>query len=383
MPPIELIATTGFGLEAVVGRELRQLGYDKHSTQDGRISFTGDEAAICRTNLWLRSAERVLVKVGEFEARDFGALFDRTTALPWEEWIPADAEFPVQGKSIRSQLHSVPDCQAIVKKAIVERLKRTYRKEWFPEDGPKYAVEVALNKDQVTLTLDTSGTGLHKRGYRKLTGVAPLRETTAAALVQLSFWNRERTLVDPCCGTGTIPVEAAMIAANRAPGLERTFAAEKWPRVPKQMWDEARTEARDRIIAEPLDMPIQGTDIDAEVLSLARYHAKQAGVESSIHFQQQAMNDFRTSRHYGCVITNPPWGERMGDEEESAKLYREMSSVLRQHETWSIYILTAASDFETVYGRRADRRRKLYNGRIACTYYQFQGPRPPRRSGAE
>lgn len=379
MDKLELIATTSFGLEAVVARELRALGYAEQRVEDGRVTFTGDARAICRANLWLRSAERVLLKIGEFEARDFGELFDRTADLPWAEWIEADAAFPVRGRSVKSQLHSVPDCQRIVKKAIVESLKRSYDRDWFEETGAQYAIEVALLKDRVTLTIDTSGRGLHKRGYRTLSGPAPLKETLAAALVQLSYWNPRRPLVDPFCGTGTIPIEAALIGQNAAPGLQRTFVAESWSRVSKKLWTETREEARDSAGGK-LAFPIIATDRDDEVLSLARYHARRAGVESDIHFQQRDIADFSTRQEYGCIICNPPYGERSGDAQQAEAIYREMSRVFAGLGTWSIYVLTARPDFERLFDRRAARRRKLYNGRLACTYFQYPGPPPPRQS---
>jgi putative N6-adenine-specific DNA methylase len=382
MSELELIATAGFGLEAVVARELKALGYADQQVEDGRVTFIGDEQAICRTNLRLRSAERVLLKIGSFEARDFGELFDRTIELPWAEWTDVDAAFPVRGKSVRSQLHSVPDCQRIVKKAVVESLKRIDGREWFEENGPAYGIEVSMLKDQATLTIDTSGSGLHKRGYRTLSGAAPLKETLAAALVQLSFWNPERTLVDPFCGTGTIPIEAALIARNIAPGLNRVFAAEEWPRVPPQLWDEARSEARDEERERP-DIPIIATDLDEEVLSLARYHARRAGVEADIHFQQKPIAEFTTQRKYGCIICNPPYGERSGSLEQAEETYREMTRSFKDLDTWSLYVLTSHPEFERLFGRRAERRRKLYNGRIACTYFQYAGPRPPRRASTE
>jgi putative N6-adenine-specific DNA methylase len=377
MSQLELIATARFGLEAVVARELKQLGYGDQTVEDGRVTFLADEAAVCRANFWLRSADRVLLKLGDFEARDFGTLFDMTHALPWADWLPEDAEFPVRGKSIRSQLSSVPDCQSIVKKAIVEKLKQQYKREWFDENGPNCAVEVSLLKDRATLTLDTTGSGLHKRGYRTLSGAAPLKETLAAGLVQLSFWNRERPLIDPFCGTGTIPIEAALIGRNIAPGLHRDFAAERWPRIPKQLWTEARSEAQDSVTDE-LASPILATDIDSEVLSLARYHAKQAGVENDIHFQQKPFSELTTKKKFGCVICNPPYGERMGEEQEAIAIYREIGNSFSPLETWSLYVLASNSQFEKLIGRKADRRRKLYNGRIECTYYQFYGPPPPR-----
>ncbi|HET6883789.1 MAG TPA: bifunctional 23S rRNA (guanine(2069)-N(7))-methyltransferase RlmK/23S rRNA (guanine(2445)-N(2))-methyltransferase RlmL [Pirellulales bacterium] len=377
MPELQLIATSTVGVEAVVARELKALGYEAKIRQTGRIAFSGDESAICRSNLWLRTADRVLVEVGAFEATDFGQLFDRTFALPWEAWMSRDAAFPVNGRSVKSQLSSVPACQKIVKKAIVEKLRHAHRTQSLPETGPQYTVEVALLENQATLTLDTSGAGLHKRGYRKLSSEAQLKETLAAALVLLSFWKPERPFVDPFCGSGTIPIEAALIGRNLAPGLNRTFAAEHWPGLGEQHWAAARSEALD--LAKPdLPLTIIGTDIDEQVLSLARYHAQQAGVADNIHFQQKAFDSLTSKKEFGCVICNPPYGERMGESDELEGLYASMPLVLRRLKTWSHYILTAYPDFEALVGRSADRRRKLYNGRIECTYYQFYGPRPHR-----
>lgn len=382
MSNVELFATTAFGLEAVVSRELKALGYHDQTVEDGRVSFRADLSAICRSNLWLRSADRVMLKLGEFEAGDFGLLFDRTKELPWADWIPADGAFPVRGWSVKSQLHSIPDCQRLVKKAIVEKLKQSHGNVWFEETGAQFAVEVSLLRDRATIALDTSGTGLHKRGYRKLTGKAPLRETLSAALVQLSYWNAERPLLDPFCGTGTIPIEAALNGRNLAPGLNREFASEKWPSLDESLWNQARAEARD-LVRDNGPLQIVGTDIDKEALSQARYHAQQAGVEADIHFQQRAFEDVTSSRKYGCLITNPPYGERLGEQEEAIQLYRQMPEVFAKLETWSLYVLTPHSSFEELVQRKAERRRKLYNGRIACTYYQFAGPRPPRKQVSE
>jgi putative N6-adenine-specific DNA methylase len=378
MSKIELIATATFGLEAVVAREVKELGYEDMMVEDARVTFAGDEAAVCRANLWLRSADRVLLKMGEFKALSFDELFEKTRALPWPEWIPENAVFPVQGKSVKSQLHSVPDCQAIVKKAVVEKMKQKYKRDWFPEDGPRYTIEVALLKDTVTLTIDTSGVGLHKRGYRKLGSQAPLKETLAAAMVLLSRWHPEITLVDPFCGSGTIPIEAALIGMNLAPGLNREFAAEKWPAIPKALWVKARDEAKG--LAHHLQpLHIIGSDINGEVLSLARYHARQAGVEEKVFFQKLPVSGLRSKRKYGYVICNPPYGERLGDTAQSEELYREMGTVFKDLDTWSFYILAAHPGFERLFGRKADKKRKLYNGRIQCNYYQFYGPRRPRK----
>jgi 23S rRNA G2445 N2-methylase RlmL len=374
---LDLIVTSAFGLEAVVARELAALGYEGKPTQTGRIAFRGDESAVCRTNLWLRSADRVQVLVGGFQARDFGELFDATYALPWHEWIPANGAFPVSGRSVKSVLSSVPACQKIVKKAIVEKLKTAHRTGRLDETGPVFPVEVALLKDAATLTLDASGAGLHKRGYRTLVGAAPLRETLAAALVLLSFWRPERPLVDPFCGSGTIAIEAALIGRRIAPGRSRSFAAEAWPWLAKRFWKTAREEARD---AEAASLPerIIATDLDVDALGLARNAAAGAEVSADVHFQQRAFADLQSSKTYGCVISNPPYGERLGTASELDQLYRSFPKVLAGLPTWSYFILTAYPGFERVMGREADRRRKLYNAQIECTYYQFHGPRPDR-----
>lgn len=374
---IELIATAGFGLESVVAREVRRLGYDDITVENGRVNIRADLAAIPRLNLWLRCADRLLLKMGEFPARSFEELYQNTRALPWADWIPRDACFPVEGKSIKSQLFSVSDCQAIVKKAIVEKMKQRYQIQWFPETGARYTIEVALLKDMVTLTMDTSGAGLHKRGYRKLSAPAPLKETLAAALIGLSYWDNERVLIDPFCGSGTIPIEAALIGLNIAPGLNREFAAEKWPVLSKKSWQLARAEARDQI-KRGEKLRIRGTDIDKEVLSLARYHARQAGVAEHIHFQQAPVAALKSHDKYGCIICNPPYGERLEDKATVESLYQEMGRAFKALDSWSIYVITAHQRFESFFARKADRKRKLYNGRIQCYYYQFYGPRPPR-----
>jgi putative N6-adenine-specific DNA methylase len=378
MALIELIATATFGLEAVVAREVQKLGYEDVKVENAKVTFKGATEAICRTNLWLRSADRVLIKMGEFPATTFEELFEKTKALPWADWIPEDGNFPVEGKSVKSVLYSVPDCQAIVKKAVVESMKIRYRRQWFEENGPRYTIEVALLKDMATLTIDTSGPGLHKRGYRKLASAAPLKETLAAAMINLSYWNPDRLLLDPFCGSGTIPIEAALIGLNMAPGLNREFAAEKWPGIPTNLWQSARQETKD-LVRSVISLEIRGTDVDKEVLSQARYHARQAGLENHVHWQQMPLAEVRTKQEYGCVICNPPYGERLEERSTVEGLYREMGQVFRPLDTWSFYVLTAHQGFERLYGRKADKKRKLYNGRIECHYYQFYGPRPPRR----
>lgn len=378
MDKVELIATATFGLEAIVAREVRKLGFDEVKVENARVSFRASLADICRANLWLRSADRVLIKMGEFPARSFTELFDQTRALPWADWLPADANFPVQGKSIRSQLFSVPDCQAIVKKAVVESMKDRYHKEWFEESGPRYTIEVALLKDMATLTLDSSGAGLHKRGYRQLSSAAPLKETLAAALVDLSRWHPDRLMFDPFCGSGTIPIEAAMIALNQAPGLKREFAAEKWPVIPQKYWFDARQEAQD-LLKRDMKLKIRGSDIDKKVLSLARYHARLADLEGQIHFQQMPVDQLQTREKYGFLIANPPYGQRLEDMAAVEKLYRDMAAIFKKKlETWSFYILTTHKDIERIFKRPADKRRKLYNGRLETHFYQFFGPKPPR-----
>ncbi len=382
MSRIELIATATFGLEASVAHELKKLGYEDVKVENARVTFTADEQSICRTNLWLRCADRVLVKMGSFQATTFEELFQQTKALPWGDWLPKNAKFPVNGKSIKSKLFSVPDCQAIVKKAIVEKMKQQYKMEWFPEDGPEYTIEVALLKDEATLTIDTSGAGLHKRGYRKLNAEAPLKETLAAAMIGLAHWFPDRVLMDPLCGSGTIPIEAALIGLNIAPGIERNFAAENWPSIPKKLWLNARQEA---LSLEKRDEKLQiiGTDIDEKVLSLARYHAKMAGVDDQIHFQCMPVSEVRSRHKYGYIICNPPYGERLGELKQVEELYRQMGKVFTALDTWSYAIVTSYTEFEKLFGRKADRRRKLYNGRIECQYYQYIGPRPPwRQKGA-
>ncbi|MEN6350748.1 MAG: class I SAM-dependent RNA methyltransferase [Syntrophomonas sp.] len=380
MNKVELIATAAFGLESIVARELRNLGYQNLRVENGRVYFEAGLEAIPRCNLWLRSADRVLVKIGEFKALSFAELFEKTKALPWPDWLPEKAEFPVEGKSIQSQLFSVSDCQAICKKAIVEKMKEKYARRWFDESGPRYKIEVALLKDVVTLTIDSSGRGLHKRGYRKLSAAAPLKETLAAALINISRWKPDRALIDPFCGSGTIAVEAGLIGRNIAPGLGRDFSAENWVQMPKKSWQLAREEASDSIIHnQPLG--ITGFDIDDAVLNLARYHAKQAGLGNTISFQQQDIKNLRSKYNYGYLITNPPYGERLSEKNEVEKLYKIMGETLKILPTWSFYILSSHPQFERQFNRKADKKRKLYNGRIQCNYYQFFGPKPEQMAG--
>ncbi len=382
MARIELVAAMAFGLEAIVARELKKLGYEELEVQNGRIIFRANEEGICRSNTWLRCADRIGVRMGEFTARSFEELFQQTKALPWEEWLPVDARFPVTGKSVKSQLYSVPDCQAIVKKAIVERLKDNYGVSWFEETGSLYAVQVAILKDVVTLTIDTTGRGLNKRGYRQLAGEAPLKETLAAAMVYLSYWHNDRALIDPFCGTGTIPIEAAFIGQNRAPGLQREFSAEGWPSIPEKTWAKTREEAQD-LWQRDLILNIYGSDIDTNALKLARIHAQEAGLEDKIFFQKLPVKDVRSRFKYGHLITNPPYGLRIGSQAEVENLYKELGTVYRELENWSLHLLTTLPKPERFLERRWDKSRKLYNGRIECHYYQFFGPKPPRRKDSK
>jgi 23S rRNA (guanine2445-N2)-methyltransferase / 23S rRNA (guanine2069-N7)-methyltransferase len=372
---LDLVATSTFGLEAVVVRELAALGYDARATETGRIEFVGDETAVARTNLRLRCADRVFVRAAQFPCPDFEALFETIGELPWEEWIgPLDA-FPVTGRSVRSQLTSVPAVQRTAKKAIVERLQRAHGVRDLPETGATFPVEIALLKDMATVLVDTSGEGLHKRGYRDFVGAAPLRETLAAGLVDLSFWKRGKPLVDPFCGSGTIAIEAALSGRAIAPGKSRSFVSEQWKVLGAEAWLRAREEARDLELAD-LGEKIVATDIDEKALALARRHAERAGVADDIHFERRAFDALETRREYGCLVTNPPYGKRLDEEQALAPLYESMREVFARLPTWSFFVLTPWRDLERIVGRRAERRRKLYNAQIECTYFQFHGPKP-------
>lgn len=376
MPRFTLIATSTFGLEAVVARELEALGYQGAQVSDGRVVFQGDESDIARCNLWLRSADRVQIRVGEFPAPDFGQLFDRTMELPWHDLLPVDAKMPVTGRCVQSRLTAVPKVQGAVKKAIIENLKRKYNRFRFDETGAEYHIDISLHRDVATLTIDTSGDGLHKRGYREVVGQAPLRETMAAGLILLSYWNRDRLLVDPFCGSGTIPIEAAMIGRRMAPGLGRSFAAEDWGWIDRQVWKDARSAARDEKLP-PMAEPILACDHDPAAVRLAERSAREAGVAGDIVVRNQEISAFRSTKDYGVVVCNPPYGERLGSQEEVEAVYREMGRVFAPLSTWSIYVLTSNRWFEKHFGRQAPRRRKLYNGRIECQFYQYPGPPPP------
>lgn len=379
MKKFDLIATSAMGLEALVAKEVRDLGYEC-TVENGRISYKGDGLAIARSNLWLRTADRIKIKVGEFRATSFDELFEKTKALDWEQYLPEDAEFPVTGKSVKSKLFSVSDCQAIVKKAIVDRLKRHYKRTtWFEENGPKFKIEVALLKDIATITIDASGVGLHKRGYRADQGEAPLKETLAAALVMLTNWTPDKPLIDPFCGSGTIPIEAALIGQNIAPGFNREFVSETWPLISGELWDQARNEAEDLAkYDQPLD--ITGSDIDHRMVKMAEENAFEAGLGDLVSFKQMRVQDLTVKQDYGVIIGNPPYGERLGEKQAVEKMYREMGQVFAGLDTWSIYILTSHPEFESLFGKPATKKRKLFNGFIRTDFYQYWGKRPPRQN---
>ena len=376
---LELIATATFGLEAVVKREIEALGYRIIRSEDAKITYMGDERAIARSNLWLRSADRVLLKMGEFKALEFEDLFQQTKAVAWEDIIPSDGRFTVTGTSVKSKLHSVPACQSIVKKAIVERLGSFYCIDRFEETGAEYTVKVTILKDRVTLTIDTSGTGLHKRGYRVCDVAAPIKETLAAAMVQLSFWKAGRLLVDPCCGSGTIPIEAAMIGRNIAPGLNRKFASQEWDIIPPEIWKEERKAAFEAIDYDA-DIRIEASDISGRAVEAAIENAAEAGVDDCVEFKKMDMARLTAEEEGGIVITNPPYGERIGEKKQIEAIYSAYNEFYRKNPTWSLFMVTTDKEVENkIFGRPADRRRKLYNGRLEVCYYQFHGQKPGRK----
>ncbi len=377
MQTVDLIATATFGLEAVVADELKALGYSDLTIENGRVNFSADLSAICRANLWLRTADRVRLKVGEFRATTFDDLFEQTKALPWADIIPDGAAFPVDGKSVQSTLFSISDSQAIVKKAVVESLKKRYKTEWFKEEGPLYRIEVSILKDIATLTIDTSGAGLHKRGYREAGSEAPLRETLAAAMILIARWQPHIALIDPLCGSGTILIEAAMIGQNIAPGMNRNFVSEQWPLIPKELWHEARRETHDKADYNR-ELDLSGTDISDKSIKIARRNAAEAGVEEAIHLQVRPFSELSSKKKYGKVICNPPYGERIGNLKDVERLYSGMRKTLKNLDTWSFYMLTASENFESLFGKKASKRRKLYHGNIKVHYYQYFGPRPPK-----
>ena len=380
MDKMEWIAPCHFGLESVLKREIQDLGYEIVQVEDGRVTFAGGMDAVCRGNIFLRTAERILLKVGSFRAETFEELFERTKEIPWEEYIPQDGKFWVtKAASVKSRLFSPSDIQSIMKKAMVERLKTRYRIQWFPETGSSYPVRVFLMKDVVTVGLDTTGTSLHKRGYRPVAGKAPIAENLAAALIMLTPWKRDRILVDPFCGSGTFPIEAAMMAANIAPGMNRSFTAESWTNlIPKKSWYEAVNEAQD-MIDDNIEADIQGYDADGEVLRAARRNAEEAGVSHLIHFQQREVKDLSHPKKYGFIITNPPYGERLEEKETLPRIYKEFGDAFRKLDSWSAYMITSYDDAERYFGKKSDKNRKIYNGMIRTYFYQFSGPKPPRQ----
>ena len=381
MKTFELIAPCHFGLEAVLKKEILDLGYEISLVEDGRVTFIGDDEAICRANVFLRTAERVLLKAGSFKAETCEELFQGTRNIPWEDFIPEDGKFWVaKASSIKSKLFSPSDIQSIMKKAMVERLKNRYGVTWFPENGASYPLRVFLYKDMVTVGIDTSGESLHKRGYRTLTSKAPITETLAAALILLTPWNRDRILVDPFCGSGTFPIEAAMMAANMAPGMNRSFLAEEWRNVIKRKcWYEAMDEAGD-LVEEDVQVDIQGYDVDGDIVKAARTNAQSAGVDHMIHFQQRPVSALSHPKKYGFIISNPPYGERIEEKENLPALYREIGERFAALDAWSMYLITSYEDAQKYIGRKADKNRKIYNGMLKTYFYQFMGPKPPRRS---
>ncbi|MFC9597061.1 class I SAM-dependent RNA methyltransferase [Peribacillus butanolivorans] len=378
MKQFDIIATSAMGLESIVAKEVRDLGYDCQ-VENGKIMYKGDQSAIARSNLWLRSADRVKIKVAEFKAYSFDELFEKTKALNWEDYLSADVEFPVSGKSVKSQLYSVPDCQAIVKKAIVDRLKSKYKQvSWFEETGPLFKIEVSILKDVVTLTMDTSGAGLHKRGYRTGQGEAPLKETLAAALIMLTNWKPDKPFIDPFCGSGTIPIEAALIGQNIAPGFNREFVSESWAWMDSKVWDEARIEAEDLANYDQY-LDITGCDIDHRMVEISKANSFEAGLGDLVEFKQMQVRDISTRKEYGVIVGNPPYGERLGEKKAVEQMYKEMGQAFKKLDTWSVYMITSNPDFEQFYGKSATKKRKLFNGFIRADLYQYWGKRPPKQ----
>lgn len=384
MSKIELVAPCHFGLEAVLKKEILDLGYEIVRVEDGRVTFAGDEDAICRANIFLRTAERILLKVGQLHAVTFDELFEGIKALPWENYIPSDGKFWVaKASSVKSKLFSPSDIQSIVKKAIVERLKGVYSLQWFPETGAEYPIRISFMKDEAVVCLDTTGLSLHKRGYRTMVSKAPIKETLAAALLMLTPWHKDRILVDPFCGSGTFPIEAAMMAANIAPGMNRSFLAENWKNlVPRRNWYNAVEEAQD-LVDDTVETDIQGYDIDGEVIKAARENARLAGVDHLIHFQQRGVSELNHPKKYGFIITNPPYGERIEERANLPALYTEIGRAFSRLDSWSEYVITSYDQAEKYIGKKADKNRKIYNGMIKTYYYQFLGPRPPKRRNEE
>lgn len=380
MDQFTYVAPCHFGLEAMLKREIQDLGYEVIKVEDGKVTFKGGADAVARANVFLRTTERVLIQVGRFRATSFEELFDKVKAIPWEQYLTQDAKFWVtKATSIKSKLYSIPDIQSIVKKAMVERMKQSYKVSWFPETGAAYPIRITILKDEVIMGLDTSGESLHKRGYRKLTSKAPLTETLAAALIMLTPWKKDRILVDPFCGSGTFPIEAAMMAANIAPGMNRSFQAEDWKNlIPIKAWYRAFDEAND-LVDDQVETNIQGYDIDGRMIKCARENAKEAGVDHLIHFQERPVSELNNPKKYGFIITNPPYGERLEDKEMLPYLYEQIGEGFERLDTWSKFVLTSYEDTERYIGKKADKNRKIYNGMLKTYYYQWLGPRPPRK----
>lgn len=380
MSEYKLVAPCLFGLEAILKREIQDLGYEIDEVDDGRVAFKGDALSICRSNIWLRTAERVMIEVGRFKATNFDELFDQIEAIEWERYIPVEGKFWVsKASSIKSDVYSARDIQSIVKKAMVSRMSLAYGFDQFKEDGASYPVRIFIKKDIVSVYLDTSFEALHRRGYRIHTSRAPLSETLAAALILLSVWNKDRAFVDPMCGSGTLVIEAAMIGANLAPGLNRSFTAEGWKNlVPKNLWMEAVDEANNKYNPKA-ELNIQGFDNDHIILRTARENAENAGVDHFIHFQERDVKELTHKKAYGVIVTNPPYGERLSNKEEVEKLYKVMGETFGQLEHWSSYILTSYEKFESAFGTTANKKRKLYNGMLKTTFYQYLGKRPPKK----
>lgn len=373
---LELIAATTFGLEAVVRRELEALDYKIIKTEDGKVTFEGSERAIVRANLWLRSADRVQIKMAEFKALEFEDIFQNMKGIAWEEWIPEDGNFTVNAVSVKSKLSSVPAIQKVGERALIDRLRELYPLDRFPKTGAIFDIRISIHKDMATVTLDTTGQGLNKRGYRRLIGKAPLKETMAAAMVNLSFWNPDRILADPCCGSGTIPIEAAMIAKNIAPGLSRNFSSCEWDAIPKELWKQERANAY-KAMRSDVDLKIYGSDIDPAAIKIAKENAEAAGVDDCIRFSIADVSALKTKALSGVIISNPPYGERIGDREAIDHIYEAWKVFFETNPTWSLFALTSDKTIEEkTFGRQADRRRKLYNGRMEVCYYQFHGKKP-------
>lgn len=376
MDKFEIIVPVMFGMEAFTAKEIRRLGYETTAVEDGRITFFGDWETVALANIWIRTGERVLIKIAEFRAESFEELFENTVKLDWSAFIGSDAAFPVKGYSLKSKLASERDCQAIIKKAVVKALSRTYKIDWFEETGPVYQIQFSLLKDKVTLMIDTSGIPLHKRGYRKNSNAAPLKETIAAAMIMLSYWKYDRPLADTFCGSGTIPIEAAMIAQNLAPGLKRSFISETFPQMPKQLWKDIRDEAFEQ--RRDIKPKIYASDIDKNAVTLTETNARLAGVGECVKVGCFSADKFHTTAEYGTFICNPPYGERMGELKEARKVYKQMGQKFSEFDTWSSYVITSDEQFETFFNKKSNKKRKIYNGMLKCNIYQFFGPRPPK-----